>query len=53
MAGRIDKSDFMSFSTVFKSNLNAGRVIMKVSVKWNPVCSCEDFAPSGARTRDR
>ena len=53
MAGRIDKSDFMSFSIVFKSNLNAGRVIMKGSLQWNPVCCCENFASNGARTRDR
>ena len=45
--------DFTSFSTVFMSYQDDERLIMKGRVKWNPDNGSEDFASSGARTRDR
>ena len=45
--------DFMSFSTVFQSYQDDGRMIMKGCVQWNPVYGWEDFASSEDQTRDR
>ena len=49
--------DFMFFSTVtvFQSYMyqDDERLRMTGYVQWNPVYGCEDFASSGARTRDR
>ena len=45
--------DFTSFSTVFQSYQDDGRMITKGCEQWNPVDGIEDFASSGARTRDR
>ena len=45
--------DFTSLSTVFKLYQDDGRMIMKACVQWNHVYGWEDFASSGARTRDR
>ena len=35
--------DFTSFSTVFQSYQDDGRMIMKGCVQWNPVCNRKDF----------
>ena len=43
--------DFTSFSTVFQSYQDDGRLIMKGCVQWNSVFDIEDFASSGDRTR--
>ena len=43
--------DFTSFSIVFQSYQDDGRLIMKGCVQWNVVYSSEDFATSGNRTR--
>ena len=43
--------DFTSFSAVFQSYKDDGRLIMKDCVQWNSVCGGEDFASSGDRTR--
>ena len=45
--------DCASFSTVFQSCKDNGRMIMKGYVQWNPVYGREDFASSEARSRDR
>ena len=45
--------DFTSFSTVFQSYQDKGRIIMKGCVQWNPVYGLEEFALSEALTRDR
>ena len=42
--------DFASFSTVFQSYQENGRLIMKGCVQWNSGYGCEDFASSGDRT---
>ena len=39
--------DFTSFSTVFQSYQDDGRMIMKGCVEWIPVYSSEDFNSSG------
>ena len=43
--------DFTSFSTVFQSYQNDGRLIMKGCVQWNYVYGWEDFASSRDQTR--
>ena len=40
--------DFMTFSTVFQSYQEDGRIIMKDCVQWNPVYGWEEFTSSGA-----
>ena len=42
--------NFTSFSTVFQSCQDKGRVIIKGCVQWDPVYGLDDFATSGART---
>ena len=44
---------FTSFSTVFQSYLDDGPMKMKGCVQWNPIYGWDDFASSGAQTRDR
>ena len=43
--------NFTSFSTVFQSYLDDGRLIMKGCVQWNSIYGWEDFASSKDRTR--
>ena len=43
--------DFTSFSTVFQSYQDDGRLIMKSCVQWSSVYGCEDFASIENRTR--
>ena len=43
--------NFTSFSTVFQSYQDDGRMKMKGCVQWNPIYGYEDFASSEARTR--
>ena len=45
--------DFTSFSTIIQSYQDDGQMIMKGWVQWSPVYGWEEFASSGARTRDR
>ena len=45
--------DFALFSTVFQSYQDDGQMIMKVCVQLKPVYGREDFASSGAQTKDR
>ena len=40
--------DFTSFSTVFQSYQDNGKVIMEGYVQWSPVYGREDFDLSGA-----
>ena len=49
--GWMDDQRFTSFSIVFQSYQDDGRMIMKGCVLWNPVYGIEDFALSGASTR--
>ena len=43
MSGRTDNTDFTSYSTVFQSYQDDGKVIIKVCVQWNPVYAWKDF----------
>ena len=45
--------DFTSFITVFQLYQDDGRVIIKDCLQGNPVYGVEDFASSGAGTRNR
>ena len=49
LGGRMT-SDFTSFSTLFKSYRDYGRMIRKGCVKWNPVYSWQVSASSGNQT---
>ena len=45
--------DFTSFSTVFQSYQDNGRlIIMKGCLQWNSIYGREDFPSSGDQTRD-
>ena len=45
--------DFTSFSTVFQSYQDNGRVIMKNCVQWNPFAIEKTSASIGDRSRDQ
>ena len=54
MIGGCMTCDFTSFSTVFQSYRDYGRMISKKGcVHWNHVYGRDDFASSGTRTRDQ
>ena len=44
------QSIFTSFSTVFQSYQDNGRLIMKGCAQWNSIYGWEDFASSGDQT---
>ena len=41
--------DFMSFSTVFQSYQDNGRLIMNGCVQWNSIYGCEDLPQAGIK----